>query len=394
MHEILLSVAHWLDVVLPDAVRLPSLTFELPHVAYWLGVLLFPFFAMYMVRRAKRLGPPRDAHERIKPAIAWFLWVGGGLVGLHRFYLRSAAVGFVYAVLFMLILYGSESARVSRDAVSEASNQLEIAQFDSEHYAGQVQQGVEGAAARLAEARAAIAPAQSALAAATEVHGAWLTLAGALALVILILMLLDAARMNSLIARCREIEATLPPPGEALVIERRGAVSPRRRLQTPFTRGVDAVNGFAGTYTAYWSILAVAAYYFEVVARYVFNSPTNWVHESMFLLFGMQYLLSGGFVLRDDGHVRVDVIYERFSERAKAITDLLTSIVFFIFTVSLIVTGYIFAADSIRVWEVSFTEWAIQYWPVKCTIAIGAVLITLQGATNVIQDFMYLRGRT
>lgn len=394
MDAILLPVAHWLNVVLPDAVHLPSLTFVLPHAAYWLGVLLFPFFAMYMVRRAKRVGPPRNAHERIKPAIAWLLWVGGGFVGLHRFYLRASPLGFVYVVLFVLIVYGSNSARDSRDAVSEASNQLEIAQFDSEHYADQVQQGVEGAETRLAEARAAIEPAQSALATAAEVHGAWLTLTGALALVILILMLIDAVRMNALIARCRSIEAKQPPPSEPLVIERGGAVSARRSLQTPFTRGIDAVNDFAGTFTAYWSVLAVAAYYFEVVARYVFNSPTNWVHESMFLMFGMQYLLSGGFVLRGDGHVRVDVIYEQFSERARAITDLLTSVVFFIFTVSLIVTGYIFAADSIRVWEVSFTEWAIQYWPIKCTIAIGGVLITLQGATNVVQDVMFLRGRS
>ncbi|MGH6947337.1 MAG: hypothetical protein ACREDZ_08415, partial [Kiloniellales bacterium] len=188
MDELLAPVAHWLNVVLPDAVHLPSLTFVLPHAAYWLGVLLFPFAAMYMVRRAKRRGPPRDADERIKPAIAWLLWVGGGFVGLHRFYLRAGALGFVYIALFLLVLYGSESARFSRNAVSEAANQLEIARFDSEHYAGQVQQGVEGAAARLAEARAAIEPAESALAAAAEAHGAWLTLAGALALVILILM--------------------------------------------------------------------------------------------------------------------------------------------------------------------------------------------------------------
>src|SRR3546814_20585741 len=92
-------------------------------------------------------------------------------------------------------------------------------------------------------------------------------------------------------------------------------------MQTPLSGARGAGNGFAGHYVAYLSVLAVAAYYFEVVARYIFNSPTNWVHESMFLMFGMQYLLSGGYVLREDSHVRVDVIYERFSERTKAIID-------------------------------------------------------------------------
>src|SRR3546814_15280530 len=99
-----------------------------------------------------------------------------------------------------------------------------------------------------------------------------------------------------------DIEATLPPPREALVIERGAPLSPRRSLQTPLTRAIGAVNGFAGHYVAYWSVLAVAAYYFEVVARYIFHAPTHWAPESMFHMFGMPYLLSGGYSLREDPH--------------------------------------------------------------------------------------------
>ena len=71
-------------------------------------------------------------------------------------------------------------------------------------------------------------------------------------------------------------------------------------------------------------------------------------------------------------------------------TDLVTSIFFFIFAVALLVTGWIFLADSIDVWEVSFTEWAIQYWPVKISIVLGALLIILQGVSKLIKDFMLL----
>jgi TRAP-type mannitol/chloroaromatic compound transport system permease small subunit len=393
MHELLATVAHWLNAILPDAFQLPSLTFVLPHSVYWLGLILFPFLAMYMVRRSEQRGPPKSAEARVNPAVAWMLWVGGGFVGLHRFYLRSALVGFVYAALTLGVLVGSNNARVSRVALSDAANQIEIGQFDSDYYAGQVEEGVEGAAERLAEAQAVLDTARVEFAVADEVHGVWRKFAGTLALIIFVMLIYDAIRMGALIRRARAIEATLPPPREALVVERHGHTSPRRLLQTPFTRAIGAINGFAGRYVAYWSVLAVAAYYFEVVARYIFNSPTNWVHESMFLMFGMQYLLSGGYVLREDSHVRVDVIYERFSERTKAIIDLVTSISFFIFTVTLLVTGWIFAADSIGVWEVSFTEWGIQYWPVKLAIPIGAALIVLQGITMVIQDVLFLMQR-
>ena len=80
-------------------------------------------------------------------------------------------------------------------------------------------------------------------------------------------------------------------------------------------------------------------YYYEVLARYVFNSPTNWVHESMFLMFGMQYLLSGAYAYKEDQHVRVDVLYSKLSTRGKAICDIITSVFFFIFIGAMLWTG-------------------------------------------------------
>ena len=85
--------------------------------------------------------------------------------------------------------------------------------------------------------------------------------------------------------------------------------------------------------------MAVFVYYYEVIARFVFNSPTNWVHESMFLMFGMQYMLSGAYAYREDQHVRVDVIYAKFSPRGKAIADIITSVFFFIFIGTMLVDG-------------------------------------------------------
>ena len=86
--------------------------------------------------------------------------------------------------------------------------------------------------------------------------------------------------------------------------------------------------------------------------------------------------------------MRVDVIYAQFSRRGKAIADILTSVFFFIFTVTLLVTSLRFALDAVSVGEHSFTEWGIQYWPVKLTMPIGAALIVLQGLSKLIKDIM------
>ena len=144
------------------------------------------------------------------------------------------------------------------------------------------------------------------------------------------------------------------------------------------------------------AVISVFAYYYEVIARFVFNSPTNWVHESMFLMFGMQYMLAGAYAYREDQHVRVDVLYSqvlgaRQSDRRHHHLGLLLHL----HAARCCGPASRFAADAVSLGEVSFTEWGVQYWPVKLTIPIGAALMVLQGISKLIKDIMILTsGRT
>ena len=175
----------------------------------------------------------------------------------------------------------------------------------------------------------------------------------------------------------------VPPQGTA--------EDPTIRMRTPFTDWIDQHQRARPASTSRTGrVIAVFAYYYEVVARFVFNSPTNWVHESMFLMFGMQYMISGAYAYREDQHVRVDVFYSKFSRRGKAIADIVSSVFFFIFTITMLWTGWRFAADAVANGESSFTEWGIQYWPVKLALPIGAALIILQGVSKLIKDILIL----
>jgi TRAP-type mannitol/chloroaromatic compound transport system permease small subunit len=150
----------------------------------------------------------------------------------------------------------------------------------------------------------------------------------------------------------------------------------------------------AGEFVAYWAVISVFGYYYEVIARFAFNSPTNWLHESMFLMYGMQYMLAGAYAYQCDQHVRVDVFYVKFSTRGKAIADIITSVFFFIFVFTLFFTSWRFAMDSFNpgnTGEVSFTEWGVQYWPVKLMMPIGAALLALQGLSKLIKDIIILK---
>ena len=212
-----------------------------------------------------------------------------------------------------------------------------------------------------------------------------------------ILLLIDAFLIPGILRRRTGVEAQGARPAQKYDIpdveELQDDADPASRINRPWLDWIDKMNGYVGEFVSYWSIIAVFVYYYEVIARYIFNSPTNWAHEGMFLMFGMQYMMAAGFTERERGHVNVDIIHKYFPEKMKAIVDVLTSAIFFIFTIAILVTGYVFLMDSVRVWEVSFTEWGIQYWPVKITLPLGAILVTLQGLSRLVKDIIFLSGK-
>ncbi len=359
---------------------MPSLNFVLPHWLYWAGLGLFPLIAMWMVHRERVHGIGRWPSL----PIAYLLWLTGGFVGLHRYYLRSL-LGLIYVPLFLGILAGNVINREARLDVSTARNDVLVAQFRLER--AEKRQGPQSQAAGTARQNLEAAQSEQRRAAAESDRAD--LIAGGFAGVVAILLIFDALAMPGL-ARRKSNGTSQPPPRTSSTGPSRDGDeiippmphSPRKRV----IWAIDRLNGFTGRFVAYWSVIAVFVYYYEVIARYVFNSPTNWAHESMFLMFGMQYLLGGAYALREDSHVRVDVLYQYLPRRGQAVLDLITSVFFFIFTGALLWTGWTFATDSMSAWEVSFTEWGIQYWTVKLALPLGAALVLLQGIAKVLRD--------
>ncbi|MBS1269233.1 MAG: hypothetical protein MAG794_00181 [Gammaproteobacteria bacterium] len=364
---------------------MPELTFVLPHWMYWSGLVLFPLLAIWLVRREK----PHEPRTRLP--IAYFLWLTSGFVGLHRFYVRSYW-GLIFIPLFLFVLYGNVQTRDAVNVASAARNEVVKAEFKLELAQEALEEGKSGADKKVLEARKALAAALEERDVTKQSIEEWNSTTGWTAALILLLLLIDATLLPRLVGAARQRDGLADPaPAAAPEHERQEAhKGPAATMHSRLTDAIDTVNGFVGEFVAYWAVIAVFVYYYEVIARYVFNSPTNWAHEGMFLMFGMQYLLSGGYALKVDAHVRVDVVYAFLPDRAKAITDIITSIFFFIFAVALVWTGWVFFSDSLAVWEVSFTEWQIQYWPVKFAIPLGAALLLMQGLSRLSKDILAL----
>jgi TRAP-type mannitol/chloroaromatic compound transport system permease small subunit len=372
---------------------MPTLNFILPHWMYWGGLLLFPLLAMYLVAKQRRDGAPRE------PILfnAYLFWLTAGFAGLHRFYLRSLW-GFVFVPFFVGIVYCNSQVREVRDDVSRTFAALEQAQ-NTTRQAAPIDAANPTADEReaLAKAQAEVSKDRTEYDAAAAVSEGWTSRARWLAIALATLLLADAFLIPGVVRRAhargdsgpRGADLVLPPD----IHEQGTAEDPTRGMHSRYTDAIERVNVKAGEFVAYWAVISVFVYYYEVIARFLFNSPTNWDLESMFLMFGMQYMISGAYAYFEDQHVRVDVVYSHLSPRGKAIADIISSIFFFIFAITMLVTGWRFAFDAVRNSEISFTEWAVQYWPVKLCIPIGAALIVLQGMCKLMKDIMIVRGK-
>lgn len=154
-------------------------------------------------------------------------------------------------------------------------------------------------------------------------------------------------------------------------------------------RGINWISKATGIFTAWWTLLAVFIITLEVVLRYVFDRPTNWAHESMTLIFAMQYILCGAYAHHTRSHVRVDVLYQSLKPRDRARLDVATSLLFFLFVGVMTWTGWTFFWDSWEMREVSFTDWGPPLWPVKFTVFLGPLLLLLQGLANFARDLVF-----
>ncbi len=374
---------------------MPDLPFILPHWLYWSALLIFPIFAMVMVRREAN----RPQNRKASLIVAYLMWLGGGFVGLHRFYVRNYW-GIIFIPLFLPIIYGNAQQKVARDVESDVRRTVVDAEFDLDDAKARFKKtGDKKDEIKVAKVEKNLVQQRQNLTSATETKKNWSNFSGIIALTIAIFLAIDAFLLPGLVRRCAKkdeedepeelIRETFSDPEDSLASAHEETfVRPHNR----FTVFVGSINRSIGEFISYWTIIAIVVYYYEVLARYIFNSPTNWAHESMYLMFGMMYMLGGGFGLLVETHVRVDVLYLQLSQKYKAIFDLFTSVVFFIFLIALLWSGWVFAGYSIGLWEVSFTEWGIQHWVVKCSIVVGSAFLLLQGTARVVQDVLIVRG--
>jgi TRAP-type mannitol/chloroaromatic compound transport system permease small subunit len=121
---------------------------------------------------------------------------------------------------------------------------------------------------------------------------------------------------------------------------------------TKIADGIDALNNLIGRGVSWLTLFMALVMFVTVVLRYMFNVGWIWMQESVIFMHGFVFMLSGGYTLLAEQHVRIDILYRPMSEKKKALVNLF-GIIFLLFPTCFVIFyyGYPYVSDSWSVLE-------------------------------------------
>jgi TRAP-type mannitol/chloroaromatic compound transport system permease small subunit len=149
---------------------------------------------------------------------------------------------------------------------------------------------------------------------------------------------------------------------------------------------IDFANRWVGLILYPLTVLIAIVVFIEIILRYFFNHPTLWSFETTQFLFIICTMLCAGHLQLENGHVNVDIISSKFSDRTRLIVNLFTFPFFLLFIGAMTYFGSEFAFDSIAKMETTGSAWDPPVYPIKILVPVGAVLLLLQGIVNLIRQ--------
>lgn len=162
------------------------------------------------------------------------------------------------------------------------------------------------------------------------------------------------------------------------------------RAERAFNRFSDLI----GIFSALLLLLLVANVFYDVIMRYLLNDVSIGMQELEWHLYSMIFLFGVAYTLRADGHVRVDFIYERLSQKRRALIDIVGILVFlwpFCFLVAAYGIGFAYEAYDIN--EMSGDPGGLPFrWLIKGMISLSFVCVMISSLGFMLRSVNAYRG--
>ncbi len=166
------------------------------------------------------------------------------------------------------------------------------------------------------------------------------------------------------------------------------------RLAAALAALIDWLTGLTLGGAMILALMMITAQLAVVLMRFVFGLSFSWLSESVTYTFAAVFMLAAAATLRDDGHVRVDILRPRFSPRARAIIEIAGSYLF-IFPIMILILSAVIPSLT-RSWaglEGSRESDGLPFlFLFKTLVPAFAFLLLIQGLSQALKAALGLRG--
>lgn len=161
------------------------------------------------------------------------------------------------------------------------------------------------------------------------------------------------------------------------------------RLEKAF----DRVKQILGKVLSLLLVLMVFNVFYDVIMRYFFHNSSVAMQELEWHLFSVIILFGISVALFDEGHVRVDFLYDTFSEKTRALINITGTICFLIPLALLVFFGSLeFVWDAFEIKEISEDPGGLHYrWLIKGMIPLSFAALILFSIGYTIKNINRLR---
>lgn len=158
-------------------------------------------------------------------------------------------------------------------------------------------------------------------------------------------------------------------------------------------RVIDRINEFVARWISWLILVSILVSAGNAIIRKAFNISSNAWLELQWYLFGAAFMLAAAYTLKQNEHIRIDVVYGMFSRRVQHWIDLFGHVFFLMpFTLLMVYFFVPYTLLSFRNQEVSNNSGGLILWPAKAILLVGFTLLAIQGISEIIKKIAVMRG--
>ena len=159
------------------------------------------------------------------------------------------------------------------------------------------------------------------------------------------------------------------------------------------SRAIDRLSEAIGKSVMWLILVAILVSAGNAIIRKMFNMSSNSWLELQWYLFGAAFMLAAAQTLRQNEHIRIDILYGLRSRRAQHWIDLFGHVFFllpFVVLMTWMLVPYAYAA--FRIGQISTNSGGLIIWPARALLAAGFALLAVQAVSEIIKKIAVMRG--